>query len=408
MVNTARAARPPASTSQRRPPSLRELEVLQAMIATRKTVAAAQRLGISQPAVSRALAALEAHVGRPLFAREGGRLVPTADAFALDAEAQPIFAALDRLNHWPGQAVQASVLRIATPPTLAQFVLPPVLAEFRRQEPDVVANVEIDTSSTVITQVADRAVDVGLVDMSASHIGIQGKVIREAVAHVLMPEEHPLADREVLTPQDLAEEPIIALARRFPERIKVEQAFATPVSPCAWSGRHRCCFRRRNGQAARRPRPAEPVSADARRAAGAGGSALRASHHLSHDAAVSVRRTCRAGGAPFRRSADRDAAGGRPDHADQVASERLEGDDRVGVGDLRDRLHLLGDEMADVDIGRDMELGQDVVIAGGRVDFRGDLAVGEFAGDLIGLAEPAFDLDEEGLHRALRNPVASG
>ena len=201
MVNTARAARPPASTSQRRPPSLRELEVLQAMIATRKTVAAAQRLGISQPAVSRALAALE-------------------------AEAQPIFTALDRLNHWPGQAVQASVLRIATPPTLAQFVLPPVLAEFRRQEPDVVANVEIDTSSTVITQVADRAVDVGLVDMSASHIGIQGKAIREAVAHVLMPEEHPLADREVLTPQDLAEEPIIALARRFPERIKVEQAFA--------------------------------------------------------------------------------------------------------------------------------------------------------------------------------------
>ena len=77
MVNTARATRLPASTSGRRPPSLRELEVLQAMIATRKTVAAAQMLGISQPAVSRALAALEAHVGRPLFAREGGRLVPT-------------------------------------------------------------------------------------------------------------------------------------------------------------------------------------------------------------------------------------------------------------------------------------------------------------------------------------------
>lgn len=226
MADTTRAERAQGPSSGRRPPSLRELEVLQAMIATRKTVAAAQRLGISQPAVSRALAALEAHVGRPLFAREGGRLVPTADAFALDAEAQPIFAALERLNSWPGQAVQASVLRIATPPTLAQFVLPPVLAEFRRQEPDVVANVEIDTSSTVITQVADRAVDLGLVDMSASHIGIQGEAIREAVAHVLMPEEHPLAEREVLTPQDLAEEPIIALARRFPERIKVEQAFA--------------------------------------------------------------------------------------------------------------------------------------------------------------------------------------
>ncbi|WP_291634202.1 LysR family transcriptional regulator, partial [Bosea sp. (in: a-proteobacteria)] len=91
----------------RQAPSLRELEILQAMIATRKTVAAAQMLGISQPAVSRALAALEAHVGRPLFMREGGRLVPTGDAFALEAEAQPIFDALERLAGWPSQTAPA-------------------------------------------------------------------------------------------------------------------------------------------------------------------------------------------------------------------------------------------------------------------------------------------------------------
>jgi len=215
-----------SKTAARQPPSLRELEILQAMIATRKTVAAAQMLGISQPAVSRALSALEAHVGRPLFLRESGRLVPTGDAFALEAEAQPIFAALERLAAWPGQTALASVLRIATPPTLAQFVLPPVLARFREQEPDVVVNVEIDTSSTVISQVADRAVDIGLVDMSAPHPGIRGEVIREAVAHALMPEDHALARHKFVGPRELAEEPIIALARRFPERIEVDRAFA--------------------------------------------------------------------------------------------------------------------------------------------------------------------------------------
>ena len=78
-------------------PSVRELEVLHAVITTRKTTAAAQRLGGSQPAVSRAIGALEARLGRELFIRDGGRLVPTADAFALDAEAAPIFSALERL-----------------------------------------------------------------------------------------------------------------------------------------------------------------------------------------------------------------------------------------------------------------------------------------------------------------------
>lgn len=226
MVREGELGRRAGEGAGRQPPSLRELEVLQAMIATRKTVAAAQMLGISQPAVSRALAALEAHVGRPLFRREGGRLVPTGDAFALEAEAQPLFAALERLAIWPGQIALASVLRIATPPTLAQFVLPPVLARFRQQEPDVVVNVEIDTSSTVITQVADRAADLGLVDMSAPHPGVHGEVIREAVAHVLMPEDHLLTARDVIGPRDLAEEPIIALTRRFTERIEVERAFA--------------------------------------------------------------------------------------------------------------------------------------------------------------------------------------
>src|SRR5215218_8656515 len=82
--------------------------------------------------------------------------------------------------------------------------------------------------------------------------------------------------------------------------------------------------------------------------------------------------------------------------------ERLEGDDRAGVLDLGDRLHVLGDEMADVDAVVDVELGQDVVVAGGRIDLRGDLAVGKRACHRIGLAELALDLDEEGLHRALR------
>jgi DNA-binding transcriptional LysR family regulator len=207
-------------------PSVRELEVLHAVITTRKTTAAAQRLGISQPAVSRAISSLESRLGRELFLRDGGRLVPTADAFALDAEAAPIFAALVRLEGWPNTQQVGSLLRIAASPTLAQTFLSVMIARYMTTEKDVRIQLEISRSSEVIEQVADGSVDLGLVDSSVSHSGVRPEVFRRAIAHALMPSDHPLAGRERVTPHELKDEPILALNRRFAVRANFEKAFA--------------------------------------------------------------------------------------------------------------------------------------------------------------------------------------
>src|SRR5882757_6204062 len=58
-----------------------------------------------------------------------------------------------------------------------------------------------------------------------------------------------------------------------------------------------------------------------------------------------------------------------------AAAERLEGDDGVGVLNAGNHLHLLVDEMADVGLVIDIELDQQVVMAGGGVDLRGDLGL---------------------------------
>src|ERR1044071_8783464 len=90
-------------------------------------------------------------------------------------------------------------------------------------------------------------------------------------------------------------------------------------------------------------------------------------------------------------------------HHLEWGSKRLERDDRVRVGDLGDDLDVFGDEVADIDAVIHVELGEDVVIARRRVDLGGDLPVGESVRDGVGLAELALDLDEEGLHGALRS-----
>jgi DNA-binding transcriptional LysR family regulator len=208
-------------------PSLRELEVLRALIRSRKTTSAAASLGISQPAVSRAIASLEERVGRPLFAREGGRLIPNADAFALDEEARPIFAAMDRISAWPDGAMRPGMLRVAASPTLAHFLLPDVVARFQSLEPALTVHVEIGTGSMVIAAVADRIADLGLVDAPSSHPGVRAEPVREEIAHCLMRADHPLAAKPTISVTDLAGEAMIALARRFPSRIEAERLFAS-------------------------------------------------------------------------------------------------------------------------------------------------------------------------------------
>lgn len=207
-------------------PSLRELEILRALILSRKTTSAAASLGVSQPAVSRAIAALEERIGRALFLREGGRLVPNADAFALEEETRPIFAALDRIRHWPDGVQRQGILKIAASPTLAQFLLPDLLARFRTLEPDLAIHVEIGTNTAVVASVADRLADLGIVDSPLHHPGVRAEALREAQAHCLMRADHRLAARTTIMPADLHGEPLIALARRFPSRVEADRIFA--------------------------------------------------------------------------------------------------------------------------------------------------------------------------------------
>ncbi len=207
-------------------PSVRELEVLHAVITTRKTTAAAQRLGVSQPAVSRAIGALEARLQRDLFIRDGGRLVPTADAFALDAEAAPIFAALARLENWPNTPTAGTLLRILAPPTIAHTFLAPLVQRFLKVEPDTRIQMEIGRSADTVSAVADGTADLGVIDGAISHFGVRAEPFRQSTAHVMMPADHPLTAKDVITPTDIGDTPMISITKRFSTRARIERAFA--------------------------------------------------------------------------------------------------------------------------------------------------------------------------------------
>lgn len=216
-----------------RRPSLRELEILRALISLGKTTAAAAKLNISQPAVSRAIAQLEQRTGLALFRREGGRLLATAEALALHQEAELIFQTLDRLERVRWRPVDAHAhLRLVCPPTIAHHFLNRLLAKFSVEEPSTRIQLEIGSGVDVITKVADGDMDLGLIDSGPNHAGVRFIPFRLSEAHVILPKNSALCLKESFSAEDFHEQPLIALSRRFPSRIMLDRLFlGTNVAP---------------------------------------------------------------------------------------------------------------------------------------------------------------------------------
>ena len=224
-VAEGREGAEPASDRGRHRPSLRELEVLIAVIETGKTTAAAHRLGVSQPAVSRALVQLETAVGRRLFERQGGRLLATPDAVALAAEASPIFAILARISSRDWRAADTDSLRVVAPPTMAHRFLDRIVPGFAADHPETRIHIEVSTSSDVVNAVAEGQADIGVADAVFHHPGVRRLGFLGTEAQAVLAADDPLASAPFVTPADLDGRPFVALTRRFSSRALVERAF---------------------------------------------------------------------------------------------------------------------------------------------------------------------------------------
>src|SRR5262245_2697359 len=118
-------------------PSLRQLEVFRLLMRVRNVTEVARLLRISQPAISQALRSLEEDFGFELFARSGGRIIPTAEASAVLPEIERLFTHLSTLTSRVGELrdERAGSLSIATIPTLTNWLLPKAVAALRLERP---------------------------------------------------------------------------------------------------------------------------------------------------------------------------------------------------------------------------------------------------------------------------------
>ncbi|WP_267202607.1 LysR family transcriptional regulator [Limosilactobacillus kribbianus] len=183
-----------------------------AIIKTGSFTAAARELGYTQSAVSQMINALEEELGVKLLARSqhhvqltpaGKQLLPLIRQASKDWQTTQERAAEIR-------GLKSAVVRIGTIESISAHWLPRLIRGFRQLHPTVQFVMLQGDYTTIPQWVADNEVDFGFCNPLARP-DIDVRYIKSGDLRAILPADHPLARREFLTLQDLAQEPYLML-----------------------------------------------------------------------------------------------------------------------------------------------------------------------------------------------------
>jgi DNA-binding transcriptional LysR family regulator len=191
----------------------RQLAAFCAVVERRSFSQAADRLGVTQPAVSLQVRALEKRLGAQLLDRSGRRVEPTEAGWRLYRGAQRMLALEDQLvtevaASGEGELAGDLVLGASTGP--AAIAVPLVLCEFQQLNPDVRVFLTVSDTHSVVERVAARELELGIVGAARRHRGVRFEPFFSDQVILACPPRHRFADRTV-TLDELRDETLILM-----------------------------------------------------------------------------------------------------------------------------------------------------------------------------------------------------
>lgn len=194
------------------------MALLSAVGRTGSVTAAALAVGMSQPAASATLKALESQLGFSLFTRDRRRLALTASARALLPEITNALAALDSVARLSASLRTGGHRRlvVGTVPAAAASILPQAVQRLKSGHPDLAVILRAGMATEVMEMAIEQRIDLGIILGSGAspHVGMRR--LADPGLCCVMTRNHPLARRRRLTIRDVAAHPYVAHARHLP------------------------------------------------------------------------------------------------------------------------------------------------------------------------------------------------
>ena len=209
--------------------SVKQLEVFVTIAATGTMRAAAERLFVTQPAISMALSELERQLNAQLFDRERGRLHLSARGKELLPMAQEVIERIQEILRQTADQplILTGELRVGASNTIGNYMVGDLLGNFVALHPRVSLQVSVENTETIVAGLLEHRTDVGCVEGPVNHPQLEVLPWRDDTLVVCAAPTDPLALEPDLKARHFKDAKWILRERGSAMRVQAEQALAT-------------------------------------------------------------------------------------------------------------------------------------------------------------------------------------
>ena len=190
----------------------RRLQVFHAVAKQLSFTKAAEVLFMTQPAVTFQIKQLEEHFNTRLFDRGHGRIALTPAGEMVLQYAEKILNLSSEMDVRMGEMTGeiGGSLLVGGSTTIAEFMLPRILGEFKSQHPHVRSRLVVANSETIETRVAEHTLDIGFIESPSHQPNLQTEICCDDELMVICSPKFPLAKLKEVTPQQLADHSFVS------------------------------------------------------------------------------------------------------------------------------------------------------------------------------------------------------
>lgn len=189
----------------------RRLQVFHSVAKLLSFTKAAESLHMTQPAVTFQVRQLEEYFNTRLFDRTHNRINLTDAGKRVFEYADTIFRIYNEMDNAVREITGDvnGILIVGASTTIAEYMLPALLGDFKTKYPDVNLRLRVSNSDGIVAMVENNVIDLGVVEAAVTNKNLAVELCRVDRLVAVVPPNHELADREILDIRDLLKYPYI-------------------------------------------------------------------------------------------------------------------------------------------------------------------------------------------------------
>jgi DNA-binding transcriptional LysR family regulator len=208
--------------------TLRQVEVIRAVMMTGSIAGAAEYLNVSAPGVSRLVKHAEESLRVRLFERKGGVFLPAPEARAVFDQINEVYGKIEGLetaidNLSSGKSGE---LAFGAVPSVAQFIVPRAVAAIRRRFPELYIDLNVLKIEEAVDYLLLERGELVAMSYAFAHPSLEFTELGAGELVAVVPDGHALAGRTRVSVSELAGEPLIGVGPSDPYGAIIAEPFA--------------------------------------------------------------------------------------------------------------------------------------------------------------------------------------